>query len=132
VAGAHLSWQEFVLWFNKTSARELEDCLVPRISHPSDTSHSVCNRQKEMAFKENYRWSSERRFRSPNHGGFPSVLVAEKVWPSASSPHFSLRLSKACAFFVHNRGYIYSKSAFPCRKSTIDLAQDKPANPFCP
>ena len=76
---------------------------------------------------------------SLDHGGFSSALVAEKVWPSASSPHFPPTLCAStqnrctwlfCPFTIR----LHKKSPFQIsillwRKSTIDLAQDKPANP---
>lgn len=71
---------------------------------------------------------------SLDHGGFPSVLVAVTVWPSANSPH-SLSLTASTKdvleLYPITIGLSHSKPVYLSkRKSIIDLAQGKPANPL--
>jgi len=74
-----------------TDSTRLWPSIAQRLPCPPDLTWfrriSFCLlQQKEMAFKENYQQSAKKSY-SLDHGGFPSVLVAKTVWPSASSPH---------------------------------------------
>ena len=131
VARATFLGQEFVLWFNKTSAGEPEDCLVPRISHHSDPSAFCCFATKRNSLQRELPAISKTV--SLDHGGFSSALIAEQVWPSASSPHFlpcASAETPVLDFCTSRLKKVYPKSVFSSEEKHHWFGTRQASQPF--
>jgi hypothetical protein len=127
-----LGRSSFFLWFNKTSATKTRSPCPPDLTFSRPIAFCLLQ-QKETVFRGSYQRPANGLF--TRSWWIPKcTFFLQKVWPSASGPHSppALFASHACGLTSLSaliKALVHSKPASPQRRSTIDLAQDKPAKP---